>query len=94
MNDLSQNAIQALKTGMRGPVILPADPGYDEARSIWNAMIDRRPGAIARCSGVGDVMHAVRVARSEGLLVSVRSGGHNIAGNAMCDRGLVIDLSG
>jgi len=94
MNDLSQNAIQALKTGMRGPVILPADPGYDEARSIWNAMIDRRPGAIARCSGVADVMHAVRVARSEGLLVSVRSGGHNIAGNAICSGGLVIDLSG
>ena len=73
----SAQAIEALKAGMRGPVILPDDPGYDEARRIWNAMIDRHPAAIARCSGVADVMHAVRVARDEGLLVSVRGGGHN-----------------
>jgi FAD/FMN-containing dehydrogenase len=79
---------------MRGPVILPEDPEYDDARRIWNAMIDKRPGAIARCSGVADVMHAVRVAKDEDLLVSVRSGGHNIAGNAVCDGGLTIDLSG
>ena len=89
----SAQAIETLKAGMRGPVILHQDPGYDEARHIWNAMIDRHPAAIARCSGVADVMHAVRVARDEGLLVSVRGGGHNIAGNALCDDGVTIDLS-
>jgi FAD/FMN-containing dehydrogenase len=78
---------------MRGPVILPDDPSYDEERRIWNAMIDKRPAAIAQCSGVADVMHAVRVASDEGLLISVRGGGHNIAGNALCEDGLVIDLS-
>jgi FAD/FMN-containing dehydrogenase len=94
MNTLSPQVIEALKAGMRGPVILPDDPTYDEARCIWNAMIDRHPAAIAQCSGVADVMHAVRVAREAGLLVSVRGGGHNIAGNALCDDGLTIDLSG
>jgi FAD/FMN-containing dehydrogenase len=93
MNRPSAQAIEALKAGMRGPVILPDDPRYDEARRIWNAMIDRHPAVIAQCSGVADVMHAVRVARDQGLLVSVRGGGHNIAGNALCEDGLVIDLS-
>jgi len=93
INTPSLQAIETLKAGMRGPVILPDDPGYDEARQIWNAMIDRHPAAIARCSGVADVVHAVRVARDEGLLISVRGGGHNIAGNALCDDGVTIDLS-
>jgi len=93
MGALSPNAIETLKARMRGPVILPEDPGYDDARSIWNAMIDKRPGAIAQCTGVADVMHAVQVAMDYGLLVSVRSGGHNIAGSALCDDGLTIDLS-
>jgi FAD/FMN-containing dehydrogenase len=79
---------------LRGSVIEPADPEYDQARSIWNAMVDKRPGVIARCSGVADVMRAVRIARDEDLLVSVRSGGHNIAGSALCNGGLTIDLSG
>jgi FAD/FMN-containing dehydrogenase len=90
----SAATIETLKTGMSGPVILPDEPGYDAARRIWNAMIDKHPAIIARCSGVADVMHAVRVARDEGLLVSVRGGGHNIAGSALCDQGLTIDLSG
>lgn len=94
MNAIPQAAIDTLKSRMRGPVVLPQDPGYDETRSIWNAMIDKRPGAIARCSGVADVMHAVQVARREGLLLSVRAGGHNIAGSAVCDGGLTIDLRG
>jgi len=94
MNALSQDAIRSLKAGMRGPVILPEDPQYDKARRIWNATVDKRPGAIARCSGVADVMHAVQVAKDKGLLVSVRGGGHNIAGSALCDEGLTIDLSG
>ena len=93
INTPSLQAIETLKAGMRGPVILPDDPAYDEARQIWNAMIDRHPAAIARCSGVADVVHAVRVARDEGLLISVRGGGHNIAGNALCDDGVTIDLS-
>lgn len=94
MTAINQDTIQALKGNMRGPVIAPSDPEYDQARSIWNAMIDKHPGAIARCSGVADVMHAVQAAAREGLLVSVRSGGHNIAGSALCDDGLMIDLSG
>jgi FAD/FMN-containing dehydrogenase len=94
MNAISHNVIETLRSKLRGPIIVPGDAGYDEARSIWNAMIDKRPAAIARCSGVADVMHAVQVAKDHDLLVSVRSGGHNIAGNALCDGGLTIDLSG
>jgi len=94
MKRLSEEAIETLQSQLRGEVILPDDPGYDEARTIWNAMIDKRPGAIARCSGVADVMQALQVAKDHDLLLSVRSGGHNIAGNAICDGGLTIDLSG
>ncbi|MBG7602692.1 MAG: FAD-binding oxidoreductase [Gammaproteobacteria bacterium] len=94
MKRLSEEAIETLQSQLRGEVILPDDPDYDEARTIWNAMIDKRPGAIARCSGVADVMQALQVAKDHDLLLSVRSGGHNIAGNAICDGGLTIDLSG
>ena len=94
MNAPSAQTIETLKAGMRGHVILPDDPGYDDSRRIWNAMIDRHPAAIAQCTGAADVMHAVRVAHEHGLLVSVRGGGHNIAGSALCDDGLTIDLSG
>ncbi len=87
-------AIDAFTAAMRGPVLRPGDAGYDEARAIWNAMIDRRPGMIARCTGVADVRCAVRFARTHDLLVSVHGGGHQIAGNAVCDGGLMIDLSG
>jgi len=93
MNTLSEEAIEALQSQLRGEVIQPADPEYDQARTIWNAMIDRRPAAIARCSGVADVVHSVEIAKQHNLLLSVRSGGHNIAGNALCDGGLAIDLS-
>jgi FAD/FMN-containing dehydrogenase len=85
--------IQELKTRLRGPVLDSDDAGYDEARRIWNAMIDRRPGVIARCETADDVVEAVNFAREHALLVSVRGGGHNIAGNAVCDGGLMIDLS-
>ena len=78
---------------IRGEVVLPADPSYDVVRQVWNAMIDRRPGMIVRCAGVSDVMQAVSLARQHDLLLAVRSGGHNIAGNAVCDDGLMIDLS-
>jgi FAD/FMN-containing dehydrogenase len=78
---------------MKGSVLHPSDDGYDEARTIWNAMIDRRPALVARCECTTDVKHAVDFGRNHGLLVSIRGGGHNIAGNAVCDDGLMIDLS-
>ena len=74
-------------------LIRPADADYDEARQIWNAAIDRHPGLIARCLGVADVIHAVKFAAANDLLVAVRGGGHNVAGRALCDDGIVIDLS-
>src|SRR5262245_24858376 len=76
-----------------GELLLPTSPGYDTARRIWNGAIDRRPACIARCTGVADVVAAVRFARERDLVVAVRSGGHGVAGHAVCDGGLVIDLS-
>ena len=85
--------LEALRDGLRGELCLPGDPGYEEARTIWNAAIDRRPAAVIRAAGAADVMRAVRVAHEHDLLLSVRGGGHNIAGNAVCDGGLMLDLS-
>lgn len=93
MSSLSSDSIETLKSALRGQVLLPTDAGYDEARQIWNAMIDRRPALIVRCQGCADVRCAVNFARDAGLAIAVRGGGHNIAGSAMCDGGLVIDLS-
>jgi FAD/FMN-containing dehydrogenase len=90
---LSAEELQALKMGFKGAVLTAEDPVYDETRKVWNAMIDRRPGLIARCTGTADVVQAVRFARKHRLLVSVRGGGHNIAGLAVCEGGLMIDLS-
>lgn len=90
---LDDNLISDFKDQIRGEVVLPSDPSYDDVRQIWNAMIDRRPGMIVRCAGVSDVMKSVTLARDHNLLLAVRSGGHNIAGNAICDDGLMIDLS-
>src|SRR5438105_2521848 len=86
--------IETKWTDFTGRLIRPADAGYDETRKIWNTMIDRRPALIARCTGAGDVQSAVRFARQNKLAVSIRGGGHNVAGNAICDGGLMIDLSG
>jgi FAD/FMN-containing dehydrogenase len=85
--------IEAFAGTLRGELLTPASPGYDEARTVWNAMIDRRPGLIARCAGEADVVQAVNFARTHELLVAVRGGGHNVAGIGLCDGGLVIDLS-
>src|SRR4029078_410511 len=71
----------------------PADGEYDTARRIWNASIDKRPGLIARCSGLADVIASVTFARDHDLLVAIRGGGHNVGGRALCDGGMVIDLS-
>ncbi|MFL9886536.1 FAD-binding oxidoreductase [Paraburkholderia agricolaris] len=93
MVSVSSSAAEELKTAIRGELLLPGDAGFDAARSIWNAMIDRHPAMILRCAGVADVRRGVAFARDQGLPLAVHSGGHNIAGTALCDDGLVIDLS-
>ncbi len=85
--------VAILRQMVRGEVVAPGDFAYDQARRVWNGMIDRRPGAIVYCAGSDDVVAAVRFARSRSLLVAVRAGGHNIGGASVCDGGLVIDLS-
>ena len=82
-----------LKGKVRGKVVLPSDPGYDEVRKIWNAMIDRRPAVIVQCADANDVPHAIAFARENGLEISIRGAGHNIAGNAVCNKGVMIDFS-
>ncbi len=82
-----------LRSRLRGDILGRGDPGYDAVRRVWNGMIDKRPALIARCTGTADVAAAVAVVREHDLLVAVRGGGHNVAGNAVCDGGLVIDLS-
>ena len=91
--NLESDIVEGFESRLQGMLLRAGDSGYDEARSIWNAMFDRKPALIAQCSGSGDVQEAVNFAREHGLLVAVKGGGHNIAGNAVCDDGLVIDLS-
>jgi len=83
----------ALGGGLRGRLLRAGDAGYDDARMVWNGMIDRRPALIAQCAGTADVVRCVNFARDNKVLTAVRGGGHNVAGNAVCDGGLVIDLS-
>jgi FAD/FMN-containing dehydrogenase len=90
---LGSDTIAALRQTLRGNLCLAREEGYDEARTIWNAMINRHPGVVVRCRGAADIVRAVRFAREHGLLLAVRGGGHNIAGNAVCEGGLLIDLS-
>ncbi|WP_338729080.1 FAD-binding oxidoreductase [Haladaptatus sp. DJG-WS-42] len=91
--ELTADAIQAFETRFAGPVITPGDPAYDETRALWNGVIDKRPALIAQCTGTADVVEAVALAREHDLPVAVRGGGHNVAGYASVDDGLVIDLS-
>ncbi len=93
MKEMQQAKIDEFKAHFRGDLLLPSHADYDEVRQIWNAMIDRRPALIARCAWPEDVVQAVKFARKDNLLVSIRGGGHNIAGNAVCEDGLMIDLS-
>ncbi len=86
-------AIERLRARLQGKLCLPGEPGYDEARTLWNAMIDRQPGIVVRAVRAEDVVAAVNLAREEGLLLAVKGAGHNIAGNAACDGGLMLDLS-
>jgi FAD/FMN-containing dehydrogenase len=90
---LDPHAVDAFGMGLRGELVRPGDAGYDDHRRVWNGSIDRHPVLIARCAGVADVIAAVRFARTHGLLVAVRSGGHSFPGHSVCDGGLVIDLS-
>jgi FAD/FMN-containing dehydrogenase len=90
---LTETAVGAFKAALRGELIAPGDAKYDEARKVYNGMINRRPRLIARCTNVADVITAVNFGRDNGLAVSIRGGGHNAAGLGVCDDGLVVDLS-
>ena len=93
MKPFEKAKMDEFKAQFRGEIVVPGDESFDEVRQIWNAMIDRRPALIARCTSPEDVVQAVKFARQNELLVSMRGGGHNIAGNAVCNDGLMIDLS-
>jgi FAD/FMN-containing dehydrogenase len=91
---LESSATQRLAGRLRGRVVEPGDADYDDARSVWNGMFDRRPALVARCAGTADVIAAIDFARSQKLELSVKGGGHGVAGRAVCDAGVVVDLSG
>jgi FAD/FMN-containing dehydrogenase len=93
MKTQSNKIIEKLKGKVKGQIVLPDDPNYNKVREIWNAMIDRRPAVIVQCAATDDVLHAISYARENGLELSIRGGGHNIAGSALCDNGVLIDLS-
>jgi FAD/FMN-containing dehydrogenase len=90
---VGESALEAFRGRLRGPLLLAGDAGYDEARTAFNALIDHRPALIARCSGAADIIAAVEFAREHDLLVSIKGGGHGVAGKAVCDSGLMIDPS-
>ena len=90
---LTKDLIDALRLAVRGLVLLPGDAGYEDSRTVWNAMIDRRPAVVVRCIGTSDVIGAVKFAREHKLLLCIKGGGHNIAGLATADGALMLDLS-
>src|SRR5246500_5564684 len=93
MINISKEKIDNLKSKVKGQIFLPSAPSYNEVRQIWNAMIERRPALIVRCAEADDVPPTIAFARENGLEISSRGAGHNIAGNALCDGGLMIDFS-
>jgi len=90
---LDPTTLERFRASLSGPLLKEGDAGYDEARFIWNAMVAKKPGLIARCRGTTDVVRCVNFAREHGLLLSVKGGGHNISGTSLCEGGLTIDLS-
>ena len=93
MTNISKETTENFKSKLKGQIVLPSNSSYDEVREIWNAMIERRPALIVRCAEADDVPNAISFARENGLEISIRGAGHNIAGNALCDNGLMIDFS-
>src|SRR5262249_53565117 len=85
--------VQKLKEGLHGALLRSGDETYDEARRVFNAMIDRRPDVIVRCAETSDVVNCVNLARANDLLIAIRGGGHNVAGTGVCDGGILLDLS-
>jgi FAD/FMN-containing dehydrogenase len=90
---IQPSPIEELQSSVKGQVLVAGDAGYDEARAIWNSMIDRHPSVIVQCTGTDDVVQALNVGRKHDMLIAVKGGGHNVAGNAVCEGGLMIDLS-
>jgi hypothetical protein len=90
---IPNSALQEFRSTLRGQSFCPGEQGYDAARTVPNAMINRRPAIIARCAGAGDVISCVRFAREHDVLTSIRGGGHSVAGKSLCNDGLMIDLS-
>src|SRR4030065_1654684 len=91
--DLEQETLNGLKMRLRGPMFTPGDVGYDESRTVWNGMIDKRPAVVVRCLGTADVITCVQFAREHDLLLCLKGGGHNIAGLAAADGALMLDMS-
>ncbi len=91
--EIDPKHVDALRASLRGTLLTSADAAYNDARSIWNGMIDRKPALIARCVGVSDILAGVKFARETGIALSMKAGGHNIAGTAVADGGLMLDLS-
>ena len=91
--DLKQEALDGLKMRLRGPLSVPGDAGHEDSRAVWNAMIDRTPAVVVRCRGAADVIACVQFARDNDILLCIKGGGHNIAGLAVADGALMLDLS-
>jgi FAD/FMN-containing dehydrogenase len=92
-SDLAPEILATFRAGLRGPLLVDGDPGYEDSRTLWNAMIDRRPALVVRALNTADVMACVNFARERGLLLTIKGGGHNIAGLAVSDGGLMLDLA-
>ena len=90
---VEESVVAGLQSQLRGEVLQPSDESYDKARKVWNGMIDKKPALIVRCASADDVVAVVSFARENGILLAVRGGGHNVAGTAVADGGLVVDLS-